>query len=201
MLARTATVLATLFFCAPVMAQQNVRVRGIVEQVDGPVLTVKSRDGQMLKVKVVDDVKVLAMINASLLDIKPGSFVGATALPQPGGGWRAVEVHIFPESMRGTGEGDRPFDYRPNSTMTNGTVSAADRATVTKGEGTTLTLKYKDGEKRIEVVPDTIIYTYVPGSKDELKAGAIVNAAAIKQADGSLMAARINVARGITPPM
>ena len=202
MLARAVVLLcAALFVCAPAMGQQNVRVRGTVEQVDGPVLTVKSRDGQMLKVKVADDVKVLAMVKASLADIKPGSFVGATALPQPGGGWRAVEVHIFPEAMRGVGEGDRPNDYRPNSTMTNGTVSAAERATVTKEEGTTLTLKYKESEKRIDVAPDTVIYTYAPSGKEELKAGAIISAAATKQADGSLTTARVNVARGITPPM
>ena len=102
--------------------QQSVRVRGTIEQVDGPVLTVKSRDGETLKVKMADDVKVVAMVKASLADIKPGSFVGSTALPEASGRWKAVEVHIFPEAMRGVGEGDRPIDYRPKSTMTNGTV-------------------------------------------------------------------------------
>jgi hypothetical protein len=101
---------------------QNVRVRGTIEQVDGPVLTVKSREGQSLKVKLADDAKVVAMVKAQLADIKPGSFVGSTAMPEDNGHWQAVEVHIFPEAMRGTGEGDRPFDYRPKSTMTNGTV-------------------------------------------------------------------------------
>ena len=127
---------------------QSVRVRGSIEQVDGPVLTVKSRDGQSSKVKLADDVKVVAMVKARLSDIKPGSFVGSTAMPQPDGHWQAVEVHIFPEAMRGTGEGDRPFDYRPKSTMTNGTVAGASGpATVAKEEGATLTLKYKEGEK------------------------------------------------------
>jgi hypothetical protein len=184
---------------------QNVRVRGTIEQVDGPVLTVKSREGQSLKVKLADDAKVVAMVKAQLADIKPGSFVGSTAMPEDNGHWQAVEVHIFPEAMRGTGEGDRPFDYRPKSTMTNGTVGSvgggASAATVEKTEGTTITLKYKEGEKKIDVVPATVIYTYAPGSKDELKPGALVNTAATKQPDGSLMSARINVARGVNPPM
>jgi hypothetical protein len=184
---------------------QNVRVRGTIEQVDGPVLTVKSREGQSLKVKLADDAKVVAMVKAQLADIKPGSFVGSTAMPEENGRWQAVEVHIFPEAMRGTGEGDRPFDYRPKSTMTNGTVGGVSggsgAAAVEKTEGTTITLKYKEGEKKIDVVPATVIYTYAPGSKDELKPGAVVNAAATKQPDGSLMSARINVARGVNPPM
>jgi hypothetical protein len=184
---------------------QNVRVRGTIEQVDGPVLTVKSREGQSLKVKLADDAKVVAMVKAQLADIKPGSFVGSTAMPEDNGHWQAVEVHIFPEAMRGTGEGDRPFDYRPKSTMTNGTVGGVSgglgAAAVEKTEGTTITLKYKEGEKKIDVVPATVIYTYAPGSKDELKPGAIVNTAATKQPDGSLMTARVNVARGVNPPM
>lgn len=188
--------------------QQGVRVRGTIEQADGPVLTVKSRDGNTMKLKMADDLKVIAMVKASLHDIKPGSFVGATALPEENGRWRAVEVHILPEAMRGTGEGDKPNDYRPKSTMTNGTVNnvgnvtnGSGSATVTKEEGTTLTLKFKEGEKTVDVVPDTVIYTYATGAKDELKPGAIITSAATKQADGSLMTARINVARGIVPPM
>jgi len=199
--------------CAAILAivsaaaqQKPVRVRGTIEQVDGAVLTIKSREGETVKVKMADDVKVLAMVKASLADIKPGSFVGSTAMPEADGHWQAVEVHIFPEAMRGTGEGDRPFDYRPKSTMTNGTVGAIDNgaagATVAKAEGATLTLKYKAGEKKIEVVPGTVIYTYAPGSKDELKAGAkIFITAATRQADGTLMTARVNVGRGMTPPI
>jgi hypothetical protein len=185
---------------------QSVRVRGTIEQVDGPVLTVKSREGDTLKVTLADDAKVVAMVKASLADIKPGSFVGSTAMPDEGGGWKAVEVHIFPEAQRGTGEGDRAFDYRPKSTMTNGTVNSvgggAAGATVDKAEGTTLTLNFKEGEKKIAVVPATVIYTYVPGTKDDLKAGASVFInGATRQSDGSLMTARINVGRGIAPPM
>jgi|PersoiStandDraft_1058852.scaffolds.fasta_scaffold14291_2 hypothetical protein len=186
--------------------QQTVRVRGTIEQVNGPVLTIKSRAGETVKVKMTDDTKVVAMVKASLADIKPGSFVGSTAMPEENGHWTAVEVHIFPEAQRGTGEGDRPFDYRPKSTMTNGTVAnvggGAAGATVDKAEGIILTLNFKEGEKKIDVVPETVIYTYAPGSKDELKSGATVFiTAARRQADGTLMTARINVARGVTPPM
>jgi len=197
--------------CATAMAvasasAQNVRVRGTIAQVDGSVLTIKSRDGAMVKVKMADDAKIVAMVKASLADIKPGSFIGSTAMPEEDGHWKAVEVHIFPEAQRGTGEGDRPFDYRPKSTMTNGTVgnvtNGSGAATVAKAEGTTLTLNYKEGEKKIDVVPATVIYTYAPGNKAELKAGAtIFIAAATKQADGTLMTGRINVGRDVTPPM
>jgi hypothetical protein len=201
---------AVLTFAPALAQQQNVRVRGTIVRVDGPVLTVKSRDGETLSLALSDDVKIVAMVEASLADIKPGSFVGTTALPQSDGRWRAVEVHILPEAMRGVGEGDRPNDYRPQSTMTNGTVGSVAggpggamvaKTEGAKTEGVTLTLNYKEGEKKIDVVTETIIYTYAQGSRDELKAGAIVTAAGTRQNDGTLMAARINVARGIIPPM
>jgi hypothetical protein len=175
-----------------------VRVRGTVEAVDGQMLSVKARDGADLKIRMADNINVVALVKASLADIKPGSFIGSTAMPEQDGSWKAVEVHIFPEAMRGTGEGDRPYDYKPKSTMTNGTVDAS----VDNVSGSTVTLKYKEGEKKIDVTAETAIVTYVPGSKDELKPGAkIYIPAATKQEDGSLMAARINVGRGITPPM
>jgi hypothetical protein len=186
--------------------QKNIRVRGTIEQVDGPVLTIKSRDGDTLKVKMADDAKVVALVKASLADIKPGSFVGSTAMPGEDGRWKAVEVHIFPEEMRGTGEGDRPYDYKPKSTMTNGTVNALAKrkvnGAVENAEGATLTLNYKDGEKQIDVTPATVIVIYAPGSKDELKSGAkIYIPAATRQEDGTLVTARVNVGRGVTPPM
>jgi hypothetical protein len=190
------------------LAQQpsTVRIRGTVEQVDGPMMTVKSREGETLKVKLADDGKVVALVKATLADIQPGSFVGSTAMPEENGHWRAVEVHIFPEAMRGTGEGDRPYDYKPKSTMTNGTVNALAKRAVTgaveKSDGATITLKYKEGEKVIDVTPETVIVTYLPGDKDELKPGArIYVPAAIKQADGTLATGRVNVGRGIAPPM
>jgi len=205
-------VCASALAIASASAQQKpLRVRGTIEQVDGAVLTVKSREGETVKVKMADDVKVLAMVKASLADITPGSFVGSTAMPEQDGHWKAVEVHIFPEAMRGNGEGDRAFDYRPKSTMTNGTVgnvsngsvsNGSGGATVEKNEGMALTLKFRDGEKKIDVVPDTVIYTYAPGSKDELKSGAkVFISSATREADGTLMTTRVNVGRGIAPPM
>ena len=179
---------------------QTVRVRGTVEAVDGPVLTIKSRDGQTsYKVKMTDNVAIRGVIKAALADIKENSFIGVTGMPQSDGSQKAVEIHIFPEALRGTGEGFRPWDLLPNSTMTNATV-----AQMVKGvSGDEITLKYKDGEKKIVVVPETVIVTYVPGTKDELKPGAkIFIAGANKKEDGTLEAASISVGRdGLTPPM
>jgi hypothetical protein len=199
---------ATSVVLTSAVAQQKpVRLRGTIEQVNGPVLTVKSREGDTLNVKLADDATVLAVVKASPADIKPGSYVGATAMPETNGSWKAVEVHIFPESMRGLGLGDRSWDLRPKSTMTNGTVGAANggaaSGTVAKTEGPTLTIEYQNhAEKKIDLTPDTIVVSYAPGSTDELKPGAkIFVAAATRQPDGSLMTARVNVGRGVTPPM
>jgi Domain of unknown function (DUF5666) len=184
----------------------NVRVRGTIESVDGPVVTVVSPMGEKLPITLAQDAKVMAIVKSSLASIQPGSFVGATALPEPDGSWKAVEVHIFPESMRGTGEGDRPYDYKPKSTMTNGTVKTLTKSslggTVEKTENSAVLITYKDGEKRVSITPETVIVAYEPGSKDELKPGAKVYiSAATKQPDGKLTASRINVGRGIAPPM
>jgi hypothetical protein len=190
---------AVAFAASSTAQAQNVRVRGTVAQLDGAMLTVKSRDGELVKLKLADDIRIVAMVPASLTDIKPNSFVGATAMPDANGHWQAVEVHIFPEAQRGTGEGDRAFDYRPKSTMTNGTVGAV---AVGKPNGATLTLNYKEGEKQVEVTPQTVIYTYAPGTVSELKPGAIVFvSAAIRQTDGTLMTGRVNVGRGVAPPI
>jgi hypothetical protein len=198
-----ATGIGLLFATSMTFAQQQsptVRVRGTVEGVDGPILTVKSRDGQTTyKVRMADNAAVRGVVKASLSDIKANSFIGVTGMPQADGSQKAVEIHIFPEALRGTGEGHRPWDLAPNSTMTNATV-----AQMVKGvEGDEITLKYKDGEKKIVVAPNTTIVSYVPGDKSELKPGAkIFIAAANKKEDGTLEAAAISVGRdGITPPM
>ena len=179
---------------------QTVRVRGTVESADGPMLTVKSRDGKTTyRVKLTDNATVRGIVKASLSDIKENSFIGVTGMPQADGTQKAVEIHIFPEPMRGTGEGHRPWDLVPNSTMTNATV-----AQMVKGvQGDEITLKYKDGEKKIQVAPDTVIVTYVPGDRNELKPGAkIFIAAANKKEDDTLEAAAVSVGRdGIIPPM
>jgi hypothetical protein len=196
-----AAALALLAAASTSFAQpQTVRVRGTVEAVDGPMLTVKGRDGQTTyKVKMADNVAVRGIVKASLADIKDNSFIGVTGMPQPDGSQKAVEIHIFPEPMRGTGEGHRPWDLQPGSTMTNATVAQM----VKSVDGDVITLKYKDGEKKIVVTPQTVIVTYVPGDKSELKPGSkIFIAAAAKKDDGTLEAAAISVGRdGIVPPM
>ena len=180
-------------------AQDTVRVRGTIDRVEGPIYVVKSRDGAELKVALAENGIVVAIVKASLSDIKPGLFVGSTAMPQPNGSQKAIEVHIFPEAMRGTGEGHYPWDLQANSTMTNANVEE----TVAGVDGQTLTLKYKTGEKKIVVTPQTVIVTYSPGDKNEIQPGTkIFIAAAKKQADGTLQAARINYGKdGLTPPM
>jgi hypothetical protein len=179
--------------------EQTVRVRGTIESIDGQTMNVTARDGTKLVIKIADNATVAGIVKASMSDIKSGSYVGVAGVPQEGGSQRALEVLIFPEAMRGTAEGFRPWDLRPNSTMTNATVAEV----ILKSDAQTMTLKYKDGEKIIVVPPDAPIVTYVPGDRNDLKAGAkIFIAGAAKQPDGSLVAARIGVGRdGLTPPM
>jgi Domain of unknown function (DUF5666) len=179
-------------------AQDTVRVRGTIERIDGSTYVVKARDGAELKVALADNPQIAGVVKASLSDIKQGSFVGITGMPQADGSQRALEVHIFPEAMRGTGEGHYPWDLRPQSTMTNANVEQV----VTAVEGQTLTLKYKDGEKKIFVPANTPIVVYVQGDKSDLKPGAKVFIAAIKQPDGTLQGRAWRVGRdGVTPPM
>ena len=179
-------------------AQQPVRVRGTIEAVDGPLLTIKTREGSEVKAKLGDKTVVVAVVKATYADIKQGSFIGVTGMPQADGSQKCREIHIFPEAMRGTGEGHRPWDLEPKSTMTNATVDQM----VTAKDDHTLTLKYKDGEKKIVVGADCPIVTYKPGDKAELKPGTkVFIAAATKEADGTLTFARINVGRDAAPPM
>src|SRR5271155_2913128 len=175
------------------------RVRGAIEGVDGDVLMVKSRSGEDVKLHMTSDVKVVGIIKISLADIKLGSFIGTTTVPDADGRQNAVEVHVFPEDMRGTGEGSRPYDLKPNSTMTNATVAEQQ---VTGADGQTLMIKYKDGEKKVTVGPETPVVTYVPGEKADLKAGAKIIAFIKQLPDGSFETNRISVGRdGLTPPM
>jgi hypothetical protein len=182
-------------------AQQppTVRIRGTIEAVDGSLLTIKSREGTELKVRVTDNVAVFGVAKTAMSEIKQGSYIGVSAMPEPDGTQRALAVHIFPESQRGAAEGFRPWDLRPNSTMTNASVAE----TVAGTDGHKILVKYKDGEKKVVVPPDTPIVTFVAGEKSELKPGArIIIFSATKKEDGTLEAARVNVGRdGITPPM
>jgi hypothetical protein len=177
----------------------TVRVRGAIEAVDGSLLTVKSRDGNELKVRMTDNVTVVGVAKIAMSEIKPGSYIGVSAMPEPDGTQKALAVHIFPEAQRGVAEGFRPWDLRPNSTMTNATVAE----TVAGTEGQNILVKYKDGEKKVVVPPGTPIVTFLPGDKSELKPGAkIIIFGAIKKEDGTLEANRVNVGvDGITPPM
>jgi hypothetical protein len=196
---RVLGVTALLLTPAMALAQDPpVRVRGTIDRVEGDAYIVKARAGGELKVTLAEKAMVVALIKASLADIKQGSYVGVTGMPQADGSQKALEVHIFPEAMRGTGEGHRGWDLQASSTMTNGNVEQ----TAAGIDGQSITIKYKDGEKKFTVPAETPIVTYVPGDKSELKPGAnIFIAAAVKQPDGSLQAPRVNVGRGIAPPM
>jgi hypothetical protein len=175
-----------------------VRVRGTIERIEGAIYVVKARDGVELKVTLADNLQIAGVVKASLSDIKQGSFVGVTAMPQADGSLTALEVHIFPETMRGTGEGHYPWDLRPQSTMTNANVAQV----VTAVDGQMLMLKYKDGEKKILVAASTPIVAYVQGDKSDLKPGAKVFIIATKQPDGTLQGRAWRVGRdGLAPPM
>jgi hypothetical protein len=195
----TAAGLAFIFAASAASAQETVRIRGVIESVDGPVYTVKNRDGAELKLTVTDPPLYVAIVKATMADIKPGMFVGATGQTQPDGSQKAIEVHIFPESMRGTGEGHYDWDLKPNTKMTNANVDQ----TVNGNDGQTLSVKYKDGEKKILVTPETAVVTYVPGSKDDLKPGTkIFVGAGKKMADGTVQTPRVTYGKdGLTPPM
>ena len=179
-------------------AQDSVRVRGTIVSIDGATYVIKARDGAELKVALADNAQIAAVVKASLADIKQGLFVGVTAMPQVDGSLSALEVHIFPEAMRGTGEGHYSWDLRPKSTMTNANVDQV----VTAVDGQTLTLKYKDGEKKIFVAADTPIVAYVRGDINDLKPSAKVFIAAVNQPDGTLQGRAWRIGRdGVTPPM
>jgi hypothetical protein len=191
--------LALMLTVSAAQAQAPVRVRGTIEKADGNTLLVKTREGSEVTVKLTDNVQVNGVAKAVLADIKQNSFVGITAMPQPDGTQKAIEVHIFPEARRGAGEGHRPWDLVPNSTMTNANVEQL----VTAVDGPMLTMKYKEGEKKISVPNNAIIVQFVNGDRSELKPGAkIFIAAGTKKEDGTIETGGVNVGRdGITPPM
>jgi hypothetical protein len=187
-------------FVLPASAQDTVRIRGTIESVDGAVYTIKNRDGAELKFTMAETNPLyVAIVKSTMADIKSGMFVGATGVTQPDGSQKAIEVHIFPESMRGTGEGHYDWDLKPGTKMTNASVEQ----TVGGVDGPVLTVKYKDGEKKIMVTPETAVVTYVIGDKADLKVGTkVFVGAAKKQPDGTLQAPRITYGKdGLTPPM
>lgn len=194
-----AAMFVTSFSALPASAQETLRIRGTIESVDGPVYVIKNRDGAEVKLTLSDPPLYVAIVKSSMADIKPGQFIGATGMTQPDGSQKAIEVHIFPESMRGTGEGHYDWDLRPNTKMTNANVEQ----TVAGVDGPVLSVKYKDGEKKVMVTPETQVVSYVVGDKADLKPGIkIFVGAAKKQADGTWVTPRVTYGKdGLTPPM
>ena len=180
----TATMLGFVMAVPVAWAQEApVRIRGTIEKVEGDTYIVKARDGAELKLKLAANATVVALVQASPADIKQGSYIGIAGMPQADGSQKALEVHIFPEAMRGVGDGHRGWDLQPSSTMTNGNVEQ----TAAASDGQLVTLKYKDGEKKVAIPAGIPIVLYVPGEVSELKPGAkIFVSAATKQPDGTL---------------
>lgn len=193
------TAVIALLFATAAQAQQPGRIRGQIEKVDGATYLLKARDGTMLNVKLADDARVSALEKASLDDIKNDTFIGVAGMPKPDDSIEAFSIHIFLPAQRGVVP-DRhgPWDARPGSTMTNAYVTSI----VKSKDGETLTVKYKDGEKKVVVTPQTMIAAAAPGKKDELKAGTqIIIFGWDKQSDGSILAKSLYVGRSVTPAM
>jgi hypothetical protein len=183
-------------------AQERMNLRGTIEKVDGQVLNVASRDGTPLTIKLADNANVRGVVTVPLSELKAGSYVGISSMPQADGSQRAISVTLFPEGTRPT-EGQRPHDLQPGSMMTNAPVETVVAGT----DGQVLTVKYKQGdkvdEKKIIVPVNAPIVTYVPSDKSELKPGVkIVTFNAVKQSDGTWQATSVNIGRdGMMPPM
>jgi hypothetical protein len=200
-LARTLAPLAVgaaLVASAALAQDAMVRVRGTIERVEDGVYVVKSREGAELKLKLAAGGGVTAVVPAKLADVKAGKYIGVTGMPMADGTQKALAIHIFLDEQRGLAEGFRPWDREPNSTMTNANVEA----TVASADGQMLTVKYKDGEKKV-IVPDGIpIVAFAPGDPGDLKPGArIFVGGAKKLPDGTLETGRVNVGKGAAPPM
>ena len=203
LLAGTVALVASLAFVADALAQTPpasppTRLRGSIAAIDGNTATIATREGTSVPVKLADNWAVMLVSPMTLADIKENSFVGIASLKGPDGTLNALEVLIFPEAARGSGEGHYPWDLQPESMMTNATVATVAAAP----DGQTLTLKYKDGTQTIKVKPGTPIVTFAPGDRSDAKVGAKVFLGATKGADGGLTAGRLLVGKdGLTPPM
>jgi hypothetical protein len=178
-------------------APVQIRVRGVIDSVDASALHVTTRAGEKVTLKLADDVGVTLILPIAVDAIKPGSFIGTAAVSQPDGSLKALEIQVFPESMRGVGEGHRPWDLGANSSMTNGTVGD-----LKVSNGRTLTMTYKGGEQKVFVPEGAPVITYAPTTKADLKPGAHVIVTAIHNSDETLTATRIGVGKdGLVPPM
>jgi hypothetical protein len=189
----------TLVVCGGVFAQSaETRLRGIISARDGDVLTIATREGATVRVDVTPDARLSAVQPLDITAIKPGTYIGTVALLRPDGSLRAVEVLVFPESMRGVGEGRRDWDLQPGSSMTNATVDAV----VTAKDGRELQLSYKGGNLKVLVPESAPIVTYVPAERSELQPGVAVFAMAARGADSHLTSGRMIIGRnGVKPPM
>ena len=195
----TALLIAAVSAAALAQAPANppVRVRGTVEKIDGQNLLVKARNGENVTIKLPDNFVVMGITKGSLADVSSGKFIGTTTVGERDGALVALEVHIFPENMRGTGEGHYDWDLRPSSKMTNANVANV----VSMGQDRILTVQYKGGEKKILVPQDAVIVVFTPVDRSELKPGAHIFATSQRQHDGNLTAPRVNVGlNGLVPP-
>ena len=192
-LAASLLTLTSAFAEAPVS-----RVRGMIESINGDLLIVRKNDGRNITMKMTPNASVTGVEKISLSDIAPGAYVGVTSVADAQGNQRATEVHLFPDSLRGAGEGTRPWDTAPNSSMTNGRLDKV----VTANDGHTLTVTYRGGEKQVAIGPETAVVKLVPAKHSDLQEGAKIVAATARTADGALETSRVSVGlNGITPPM
>jgi len=194
-----ASLLALPAFPASAQSGGNtpVNVRGTIDKLSGDVLTVNSREGQKVPIKINSDVQISSVLKRSLSDIKPGDYIASTSMRGADGKLHALEIHIFPPGRK-PGEGQRPYDLAPNSLMTN--ASVAQVANVTQGKVFTVT--YKGSKDDVVVGPEVPVVTYGPGDKSLLKPGATVFVAAQKKPDGSMVTSRITAEKdGVKPPM
>lgn len=184
---------------ATLAAGTTSNVRGTIEHVDGDTMQVKESNGTSVTIRLAENAKIVSVSKASLADVRPGTFIGTAAMPQPDGHLQAIEIHIFPESMRGTGEGNRAWDAGAGSSMTNGTVGQE----VNKVEGNALTVKYRGGDKTVTVAPSTKVVALVPGNRNDLKPNEkVFIPAAAAVGNGSFEANRVTVGKdGVAPPM
>jgi hypothetical protein len=199
---RIALIAAILLSASPVLAQNppSTVVRATIESVgaEGASINVRTRAGEDRTIRLGQKTRITFVVQATLADVKPGAFIGVAALPGEGGELKAMEVHIFPEAMRGTGEGFRQYDLAPRSTMTNGDVAAR----VEGVDGPKLTVSYKGGQQSIAVGPNTPIVAFEPAARSDLEPGAAIIARGPKQDDGSVEAAFVLIGKdGLVPPM
>jgi hypothetical protein len=200
MIRTLATIAALIASCATIALAQSPtqRIRGEVMAIDGSMLTVKERSGDTLAIKLADNYVVTAVVKVGIDAIKPNAFIGSASMPQSDGSQSALEVLVFPESGRGSGEGHYAWDLKPGSMMTNATVSEV----VSIDQARRMTVKYKGGEQVITIPPDTPIVTFEAGDRAMVKPGAHLLVTATRQPDGSLSATRVAVGKdGVVPPM